>query len=140
MEIIIPDEESMLKFGAKLCNACEKGSIIFLVGDLGAGKTTLARGFLREAGHTGAIRSPTYTLVEHYELPQKDIFHIDLYRLSDPEEIEYLGLTDHITEHSIGLIEWPERGEGMLPEANIIITIEITEDHQRKIRVSGLDI
>lgn len=137
MKITIPDEESMLKFGANLSKACTPGTIIYLVGELGAGKTTLARGFLREAGHTGAIRSPTYTLVEHYELPEKDIFHIDLYRLSHPEEIEYLGLTDLITDTSIGLIEWPERGEGMLPEADIICSIDLTGDNQRVIQLDA---
>lgn len=135
MIIKIPNEQSMLDFGATLAKASKQGAIIYLIGDLGAGKTTLARGFLRACGHTGAIRSPTYTLVETYSLPEMEIFHIDLYRLSDPEEVEYLGLTDLMTETAVGLIEWPERARGMIPQADISCTIHFDGDESREIKI-----
>ena len=103
-----------------------KGAVIFLHGNLGAGKTTLARGFLREYGFQGVVKSPTYTLVEPYELASCSIFHIDLYRLSAPEHAAYLGLDDYFKEETICLIEWPERGEGCLPFPDLSIRIKGT--------------
>lgn len=137
MIIKLSDEQSMMEFGASLAKACTEGVIIYLIGDLGAGKTTLARGFLRACGHGGPIRSPTYTLVEHYTLLDKEIFHIDLYRLSDPEEVEYLGIGDLISESAIGLIEWPERAIGMIPDADISCTIRFCPDGGRELSLIG---
>lgn len=137
MMIKISDEQSMMAFGARLARACTEGSIIYLIGDLGAGKTTLARGFLRACGHAGPIRSPTYTLVEHYSMPDKEIFHIDLYRLSDPEEVEYLGLTDLVTDKVIGMIEWPERALGMIPKADISCEIQFGAEGQRDLSLNA---
>lgn len=96
---------------------------IFLRGPLGAGKTTLVRGFLRSMGHSGATRSPTYTLVETYQLGDRDIHHFDLYRLNNPEELENLGIRDYISDHSMSIVEWPERGAGVLAPADIEFNI-----------------
>lgn len=93
--------------------------IVFLEGDLGAGKTTWARGFLRALGVSGAVRSPTYTLLERYDLAAGAVLHLDLYRLRDPDELESLGLRDWHVPGYLWLIEWPERGAGHLPSADL---------------------
>ena len=96
---------------------------VTLSGDLGAGKTTLVRAILRGLGHSGVVRSPTYTLMEEYPL-QPLVLHLDLYRLADPEELDYLGLRDALAEGPLIFVEWPERGEGALPEVDIAIQID----------------
>ncbi len=123
-EIFLPDETAQQAFGTALAAACPRRALIFLRGDLGAGKTTLVRGFLRGRGHQGAVRSPTYTLIEPYELADGNVYHLDLYRLGDPEELEYLGLRDMLAEEAVLLIEWPERGEGWLPKADMVIELD----------------
>jgi tRNA threonylcarbamoyladenosine biosynthesis protein TsaE len=110
-----PDAEAQQAFGAVLAGCCPAGCIIHLQGDLGAGKTTLVRGFLQGRGHQGPVRSPTYTLIEPYELATGTVYHLDLYRLGDPEELEYLGLRDLLGGEATLLIEWPEQGTGWLP-------------------------
>jgi tRNA threonylcarbamoyladenosine biosynthesis protein TsaE len=93
--------------------------IITLSGELGSGKSTFARGALRELGVAGAIKSPTYTLLETYELPAVSVVHLDLYRLKDPAELENLGLADYDRPGQLWLIEWPENGVGRLPPADV---------------------
>lgn len=123
MEIELPDPEAQLAFGEALARLFPPRLVIYLEGDLGTGKTTLVRGILRGLGHAGPVRSPTYTLIEPYELPAARVYHLDLYRLSDPEELEYLGLRDLSAEEAVLLVEWPERGAGTLPPADLSIRI-----------------
>jgi tRNA threonylcarbamoyladenosine biosynthesis protein TsaE len=115
-------------FGARLASARPGGDdtlyVVYLTGDLGAGKTTLTRGLLRSLGVTGAVRSPTYTLVEVYEISSvMTVVHLDLYRLSDPAELHNLGLREWARAGHLWLIEWPERGGQLLPVADLVITL-----------------
>ena len=119
----LADEEAMVAFGGQLANITQGHGLIFLEGDLGAGKTTLSRGIIRGLGHTGAVKSPTFTLVGPYEIGDIRAFHFDLYRLVDPEELEYMGIRDYFDEDALCLIEWPQKGVGFLPKADLTITI-----------------
>ncbi len=107
------------------CGVASTGGVIHLHGELGAGKTTLTRGIMRGYGYTGAVKSPTYTLVEPYEFEHCHIYHFDLYRLVDPREIEYLGAEDYFSESNLCIIEWAERGLAAIPPADLKITIEM---------------
>ena len=122
------NEAEQMALGAELSRVTDAPCILFLQGDLGAGKTTLARGFLRERGYTGPVRSPTYTLVEPYPLANDTVYHLDLYRLANGEELEYLGLRDMLESASILLIEWPEQGAGWLPQADLELHIQHQPD------------
>lgn len=115
-------------FGAGLHDSITPPCVVFLRGDLGAGKTTLVRGYLRAAGYSGTVKSPTYNLVEEYEVSGQKIYHFDLYRLTDPEELEYLGMNDYFSNDSVCFIEWPDRGKGYLPAADIEINLIIRPD------------
>lgn len=121
--IYIENETAMMDFGGKLADELVDGGIVYLKGDLGAGKTTLVRGLLRHLGHQGIVKSPTYTLVEPYKLKNRTIYHFDLYRLGDPEELEYMGGRDYWESGALCLIEWPEQAKGYLPEADVIVEI-----------------
>ncbi len=121
---VVADESAMLACAARWLPHFSAGGVVYLEGDLGAGKTTFVRGLLRGLGYHGAVKSPTYTLVEAYELPTRNVFHFDLYRLLDPEEIEYLGVREYFAPPNLCLIEWPQRGAGWLPAPDIRISIE----------------
>lgn len=116
----------MEDFGAAIAAAATATEItIFLSGDLAAGKTTLARGYLRRLGHPGPVKSPTFTLVESYALNGRAVHHFDLYRLEDPEELEYIGLDEYFEAGADCLVEWPERGVGALPVPDLNIRLEV---------------
>lgn len=123
-EIVLTDEAATLKFGSTLSQICSPTCLIFLQGNLGAGKTTLVRGFIQGLGFSGSIKSPTYTLVEQYELKKNTIFHFDLYRLTNPQELINIGLRDYFAQPAIFFIEWPEKGGEQLPRPDLTCYIE----------------
>jgi tRNA threonylcarbamoyladenosine biosynthesis protein TsaE len=124
----LPDEAATLALGARLAAAVAPGLAIWLVGDLGAGKTTLSRGLLRGLGFAGRVKSPTYTLVEIYPFSSFNLYHFDLYRFVDPEEWEDAGFREYFNPESICLVEWPEKGGALLPPPDLEIRLEIDGD------------
>ncbi|WP_447553241.1 tRNA (adenosine(37)-N6)-threonylcarbamoyltransferase complex ATPase subunit type 1 TsaE [Vreelandella sp. EE22] len=125
MQVQLSDEVAHVAFGEALGRALEGRGRVYLEGELGAGKTTLARGILRAYGYQGAVKSPTYTLVEPYELDAQRVYHLDLYRLGDPEELEFIGGRDILSDQALCLIEWPSRGAGWLPDADVRIALTV---------------
>ncbi len=132
---VLESPESTVAAGRALAAALlatgPERAVIYLRGDLGAGKTTFARGFLSGFGHTGRVPSPTYTLVEPYEFERYIVYHVDLYRLGDPGEVDELGLADLAGPGVIWLIEWPERAGDRLEAADLEITLELVPDGRR---------
>ena len=125
MLLTLNDESATLLLGKQISEHCPNNAFtIHLEGELGAGKTTLTRGLLTALGHTGHVKSPTYTLVEQYLLAGRTIYHFDLYRLADPEELQYIGLDDYLGNNALCLIEWPAQGGNYLPPPDLIISLK----------------
>jgi tRNA threonylcarbamoyladenosine biosynthesis protein TsaE len=122
----LPDEDATLALGAALAPRVVAGLVVTLSGELGAGKTTLVRGLLRALGHAGRVKSPTYTLVEVYEVSRLDFYHFDFYRFQDPREWIEAGFRDIFNGRNVCLVEWPERAAGLLPPADLSISLAIT--------------
>ncbi len=121
----LQNEDETVAFGRWLGAALINGGRVYIHGGLGAGKTTLCRGILRCFGYEGAVKSPTFTIVEPYELPDLSVYHFDLYRLADPNELEYLGIDDYFAVGNLCLVEWPERGIDALPECDLEVTLRV---------------
>lgn len=131
--IFLKNEEAQLRLAAAIAVNTQPGTVIFLDGDLGTGKTTLVRGFLQSLGFIGNVKSPTYTLVEPYTIDKQQIYHFDLYRLASPDELEYAGGRDYFDDQSICLIEWPDKAEGYLPRADLVCQLS----YQNKDGIQG---
>lgn len=126
--LVLNNEEDTQNLAQVLAQHFNSG-VIHLIGDLGAGKTTLTRYFMQALGHQGAVKSPTYTLVEPYNIQGQDIFHFDLYRLNDPYELELMGIRDYLeTPNALFLFEWPSKGGDEIPAPELLINIEKSED------------
>lgn len=122
--LLIHDENEMRAFGAKLIATCEHGGVITLSGELGTGKTTLVRGALQSLGVSSGVRSPTYTLIEYYPFDKFAVAHFDLYRIGDPEELEYLGYRDYLNQQTLCFIEWPQRARRYLNSIDLKIKLD----------------
>ncbi|CAM3444209.1 MULTISPECIES: tRNA (adenosine(37)-N6)-threonylcarbamoyltransferase complex ATPase subunit type 1 TsaE [Halomonas] len=125
MQVQLDNEDAQVSFGEALGHALQGRGLVYLEGELGAGKTTLSRGILRAYGYLGAVKSPTYTLVEPYEIGSQRVYHLDLYRLSDPEELEFIGGRDVLADDALSIVEWPSRGEGWLPAPDLRLALEV---------------
>lgn len=120
----LPSEADTVALGQRLATVLTKGGVLYLQGDLGAGKTTLSRGLIQSLGHAGAVKSPTYTLVEPYELACGKLYHFDLYRVVDAEELELMGIRDYFDPAAIVIVEWPDKGGDLIPEPDLILELE----------------
>lgn len=140
MTIILKDETDTECLANALAKTNPAGSL-WLSGDLGAGKTTFTRYLLRALGHTGAVKSPTYTLVEPYNINGKPVYHADLYRLNDPEELDFIGFFEYFNEpNSLVIIEWASRAETVLLKPDITINITRQADESRVVEIFGVDL
>jgi tRNA threonylcarbamoyladenosine biosynthesis protein TsaE len=131
VEITVATAQEMEELGARLAKESSVARLMYLRGALGTGKTTLVRGFLRALGHTDVVRSPTFTLVEGYLLNHRQIYHLDLYRMTHPEELEFIGFRDYVKNNNLCLVEWAERGAAVLPLPDL--DVEITKSGNQRI-------
>tara|TARA_B100000900_G_scaffold416049_2_gene448724 strand:- start:1679 stop:2161 length:483 start_codon:yes stop_codon:yes gene_type:complete len=137
----LSNEAATVAAGSAVGRALTTGATVFLNGELGAGKTTFTRGALRALGHEGSVKSPTYTLCEPYDLADSGQFcHLDLYRLSNPEELEFLGIRDYVASGAMLFIEWPSKGEGWLPTPDLEVALgEFNNGRELKITALTAD-
>ena len=132
---LLKNEEATVETGRRLVRELNlSNELVFLNGDLGSGKTTLVRGILRSWGYDGPVKSPTYTLLEPYELADCRVLHFDFYRINDPEELLYIGIDDLLGEEAIKLVEWPSNGSSILPKPDIEIFLEAGDSSQPNYR------
>ena len=129
--VFLPDEAATLALGNRLAHVIEPGLYVALSGNLGAGKTTLTRGILRGLGYQGKVKSPTYTLVELYNLSKLDLYHFDFYRFNDPREWLDAGFRDYFEPRNICLVEWPERARDLLPVPDLTVSLDAEGDGRR---------
>ena len=125
IDVLVETEDQTQQLAAALAGQLKAGWVIYLIGNLGVGKTTFTRAMLRGLGFSGHVKSPTYTLVEHYSLTGFELYHFDFYRLDDPSELEYIGIREYFSAQSICVIEWPEKGAGAIQDADLNILIDI---------------
>ena len=131
----LPDEAATLALGVELAALLPADALVFLHGDLGAGKTTLVRGILRGRDFAGAVKSPTYTLLEPYELPDCAIYHFDFYRVMDPEELDFIGVDEVMRGPGLKLVEWPEQAHGRLPAPDYEIWLTDSDAGGRHVEI-----
>lgn len=131
IEYIAQSEQDTMALAMQIASAFPRQGIIYLSGDLGAGKTSWVRGFLQGLGYRGQVKSPTYTLVEQYTVAKRVIYHFDLYRLTDPRELMELGMRDYLEENTVCIVEWPERGGSVLPMADLECHFDFIEQGRR---------
>lgn len=137
LTLTLPDEAATLQLGARLAALLRPGLTLYLSGDLGAGKTTLVRGLLRSLGYHGRVKSPTYTLVELYEISSLNLYHFDLYRFADPVEWAEAGFREYFNPTSVCLVEWPEKAEGLLPQPDLVLRLSWAGEG-RQVEIVGL--
>jgi tRNA threonylcarbamoyladenosine biosynthesis protein TsaE len=128
---ILPSEADTLALGAALAPCLRGGMVVYLSGELGAGKTTLARGILRALGHSGRVKSPSFALVEPYKLSKLYLYHFDFYRFSDPKELEEAGFREYFSQETVCLVEWPENARDLLPAADLTVTLAVAGTGRR---------
>ena len=139
MTIFLPDTQATEQLGVQLWTLIPARALVFLCGNLGVGKTTLVRGYLRAGGFLGTVKSPTYTLVEEYALGERKICHFDLYCINDPEELEWIGIRDYLSQEGVCFVEWPDKGKGYLVEPDITLELSL-EGMGRRLSCRGLDL
>lgn len=128
---LLAAESASAQLATQLAQYCQHG-VVHLVGDLGAGKTTLTRYWLQALGHQGNVKSPTYTLIEPYDINGQPIYHFDLYRLNDPYELELMGIRDYLEQpNALLLIEWPSKGEPIVPQADLLIQLTVAGEQRQ---------
>lgn len=137
LHLDIADERQMHAVAARLASATRAGLLMTLAGELAAGKTSFVRGFLRGLGYGGLVKSPTFTLVESYSLPDFVLHHFDLYRLIDPHELDYFGFDDYVRDDTVCLIEWPVRAGALLPRVDVALDIDVVGDERRTLHFHG---
>ena len=135
MKIDISDLKQLNDFAKTFSANLSKGDVVFLEGDLGSGKTTFTQLLLKHLTYQGRVKSPTYAIYESYDLPQFSLIHMDLYRLSSPEELYYLAIEEIFAPNNVVIIEWPDKGKGVLPKSNKTLCFELINSHKRQLNV-----